>query len=157
MLLLFYFEKLVFKLLFFSVGIRITPNLRDPLQVCCDTKYVMLLFFIQIFFDLVRMINKKNPETNKKSKKGKKGCVLVWAYLKPPLYVCLCLIFYIISFSIQNLHQASVAQGHFYTLITASCSPTSESSRAVVGYLQDCWLPIGQLSFPWFIQEVLTF
>ncbi|XP_045164514.1 ras-related protein Rap-1b isoform X2 [Mercenaria mercenaria] len=31
----------------------------------------------EIFFDLVRMINKKNPETNKKSKKKKGGCVLV--------------------------------------------------------------------------------
>ncbi|WAR25734.1 RAP1-like protein [Mya arenaria] len=30
----------------------------------------------EIFFDLVRMINKKNPETTKRSK-NKKGCVLV--------------------------------------------------------------------------------
>ena len=42
-----------------------------------EWKNIFLSPYFQIFFDLVRMINKKNPETNKKNKK-KKGCVLVW-------------------------------------------------------------------------------
>lgn len=63
----------------------------------------------EIFFDLVRMINKKNPETNKKSKKKKGGCVLVWRQ-DLSIYYTLHYLVYILGLQYTELLSFSISR-----------------------------------------------